>query len=108
MINSNILEVNKKRYLLFLLQNFCNIDNSLFCVFCNTSRSIIGYKKFNSCHLTGLLCSGDSILSGDENGDLVLRDLITLSTLTSVPLCCIFRRLATMASSTCKLARINQ
>ena len=33
-----------------------------------------------------MLCSGDCVLSGDENGDLVLRDLFTLSTLTSVPL----------------------
>ena len=37
-------------------------------------------------YLTGLVCSGDNVLSGDENGDLVLRDLLTLSTMTSVPL----------------------
>ena len=36
--------------------------------------------------LAGLLSSGDCLLTGDENGDLTLRDLYTMTTLTSVPL----------------------
>ena len=34
----------------------------------------------------GLLSSDDCLLTGDENGDLVLRDLYTMAVLTSVPL----------------------
>jgi len=36
--------------------------------------------------VTGLLSSGDHVLAGDENGDLSLRDLITLDTVTCLPL----------------------
>ena len=36
--------------------------------------------------LPGLLSSGDCLLTGDENGDLSLRDLYTMEVLNSVPL----------------------
>lgn len=36
--------------------------------------------------VTGLLSSGDHVLAGDENGDLSLRDLISLQLVTCLPL----------------------
>ena len=33
-----------------------------------------------------MYCDGDVILAGDENGDLTLRDMLTLTQVTSVPL----------------------
>merc|ERR1719509_753388 len=36
--------------------------------------------------VTGLIASADRLLAGDENGDLVLRDLYTMEGLTTLPL----------------------
>jgi len=36
--------------------------------------------------ITGLLTSEDRILTGDENGDLVMRDLYSLNVITEIPL----------------------
>jgi len=36
--------------------------------------------------VTGLIASADRLLAGDENGDLVLRDLYTMEELTTLPL----------------------
>ena len=36
--------------------------------------------------ITGLVSSDDHVLCGDENGDLALRDLYTLHSLTTLPL----------------------
>ena len=45
----------------------------------------LGSEKISH-RITGLLSSGDRILCGDENGDLVLRDLYTMKELTTLPL----------------------
>ena len=43
-------------------------------------------SETTSHRITGLVSSDDHVLCGDENGDLVLRDLYSLAVLTTLPL----------------------
>ena len=43
-------------------------------------------SETTSHRITGLVSSDDHVLCGDENGDLALRDLYTLHSLTTLPL----------------------
>ena len=43
-------------------------------------------SETTSHRITGLISSDDHVLCGDENGDLALRDLYTLHSLTTLPL----------------------
>ena len=51
-------------------------------------------SETTSHRITGLISSDDQVLCGDENGDLVLRDLYSLAVLTTLPLQLLIQTLA--------------